>query len=309
MEKAALYLIIPVMIGLILIAGLVLLVLAMTWRPQPGKGLFIGFIFTLFLLLPLSQLGMIGLIFYLENGRNYRLNEGIIYVAIVFFCLNVILAIGLLIAYAIVRQDGDGIALSANSEKYLQRARSVWNTRLSPTESIQILRRREWALLIELVPPLTVVLLLFAIVSRFGDPTLSMGRQGQWFRLVGQFSMVAMVVVGIATPLYLLFKDSFHGVSLGKRITGCRVVDFRTGEPIGADKSILRNLLFLIPFLALVELLVASFRSDRRRLGDLLANTIVVQGPPASVDGVEVVVAADPLDRPSAPPSKHPLDD
>ena len=105
---------------------------------------------------------------------------------------------------------------------------------------------------------------------------------------------------------YSLFKDCVKGRSVGKRFTGCRVVDSSTGKPTPAGQALVRNLPFLIPFFSIVELATASLRPDSRRLGDLMAGTIVVTGPPDFVDG-------DPVERPEKnspePVKKHPLDD
>ena len=82
------------------------------------------------------------------------------------------------------------------------------------------------------------------------------------------------LILGIC---YILFKDAFAGKSPGKAITGLRVVEVSTGRPIGAAKSITRNWLFLVPFMPLVELIVANIRTDKRRLGDLIAGTDVIR--------------------------------
>ena len=71
----------------------------------------------------------------------------------------------------------------------------------------------------------------------------------------------------------------------------------------------LRNVIFLLfPLGSMVELAVANFRPDRKRLGDLWAGTMVVHGPAQIVDGkrVEPTVAEA---KEAAAPKKHPLDD
>ena len=75
--------------------------------------------------------------------------------------------------------------------------------------------------------------------------------------------------------VYIVFKDSFNGKSIGKATTGLRVTDAENGKPIKAGKSFKRNFLFLIPIFPLVELIVANCRKDKRRLGDLIAGTVV----------------------------------
>ncbi len=76
--------------------------------------------------------------------------------------------------------------------------------------------------------------------------------------------------------IYLLFKDGIEGQSICKRMFRLMVIDQTTGKPCGPFKSFLRNLDMLLPFAPLVELLILQFSEDGRRLGDKLANTIVV---------------------------------
>ena len=82
--------------------------------------------------------------------------------------------------------------------------------------------------------------------------------------------------------LYVAYKDSFGGRSIGKRITGLQVVDARTGKPVNGTVSFARNWVLSVPMMPLVELIVASIRPDKRRLGDLMANTLVVQNNAAA---------------------------
>lgn len=88
--------------------------------------------------------------------------------------------------------------------------------------------------------------------------------------------------------LYVLVRDCLGGISPGKLLLGIRVVDFKTGEAIGPAKSFLRNWIYLLPFAGLVELAVASTRPDKRRLGDLVAGTVVVLNQPATMGGNDV---------------------
>lgn len=81
----------------------------------------------------------------------------------------------------------------------------------------------------------------------------------------------------LAAIMYILFKDSFGGRSIAKALTGLRVIDAATGKPIGPGKSISRNLLLIVPLFPIVELIVSNVRQDKRRLGDLMANTVVIR--------------------------------
>lgn len=79
--------------------------------------------------------------------------------------------------------------------------------------------------------------------------------------------------------IYFLLKDSLYfnkGQSFGKKIMKIKVVYTSTNESLinYPQKSIIRNLILLIPFLNLVEIYFFLFRPQR--LGDLWSETSVV---------------------------------
>jgi len=68
-------------------------------------------------------------------------------------------------------------------------------------------------------------------------------------------------------------KDIFHGQSLGKMLTGVRVIDRVTGEPTGWSQSIKRTLPTLIP---IVPLVMAVQLGKGPRWGDKWARSKVI---------------------------------
>src|SRR5205814_7462878 len=67
------------------------------------------------------------------------------------------------------------------------------------------------------------------------------------------------------------------GFSLGKLMTGVRVVHRDTGQRCGVARALLRTLLLVIPdLLGAVGVIVAATTDDHRRVGDMAANTLVV---------------------------------
>lgn len=175
-----------------------------------------------------------------------------------------------------------------------------WNVPPNPKLNVKILRQREWGFLIDFMP-FFMAMFMTALIQSTRPKLLN--------SLPDSFEILIAVIFWLAFVLqvpYTLFKGCVGGRSLGKRFTGCRVVDFKTGKPAFFWQTILRNLPFLIPLFSIVELATASIRSDSRRLGDLLAGTIVVTGPPDFFNG-------QPVEKPdhaiSKPAEKHPLDD
>jgi len=87
---------------------------------------------------------------------------------------------------------------------------------------------------------------------------------------------VTAIVAYVGWLTYFLVKDSVGGGrSLAKRWRGLRVLTLER-QPCTRWQSIVRNAILIIPVVVWVELIVMLCRADGRRLGDLMANTVVV---------------------------------
>jgi len=86
----------------------------------------------------------------------------------------------------------------------------------------------------------------------------------------------------LAGALYVLFRDSIAGRSLGKFCFGLVVLDLHSRRPCGRMGSLTRNVLFMLPGANVAALFceAASVVRDPQgqRLGDRLAQTQVVEG-------------------------------
>jgi uncharacterized RDD family membrane protein YckC len=81
--------------------------------------------------------------------------------------------------------------------------------------------------------------------------------------------------------LYILFRDGFFGgQSIGKKILGLRVAHL-DGRKIGFVDSSFRNITFifyfLVPVTVVIEGFFALFHPQKQRLGDRIANTVVIR--------------------------------
>lgn len=86
--------------------------------------------------------------------------------------------------------------------------------------------------------------------------------------IVGLFGILAAL-------FYILCADGLAGgQSYGKRIMGICVIDATSGRSCTFIKSLLRNI--SLAFLGLIDW-IFIFSEKRQRLGDMLANTIVVR--------------------------------
>jgi len=93
---------------------------------------------------------------------------------------------------------------------------------------------------------------------------------GAWIFLILSF--------GVDWFYHVIFELAFHGQSLGKRLTGIRVIK-SSGAPIDPASSFLRNLLrFADTFMFFFPIALISMTTSRgfRRLGDWAGGTLVV---------------------------------
>ena len=56
-----------------------------------------------------------------------------------------------------------------------------------------------------------------------------------------------------------------------------KVVDYKSGRPCTRVQSVMRNIIFFIPFMPIVEFILVITDDEHRRAGDKWANTIVVK--------------------------------
>lgn len=95
-------------------------------------------------------------------------------------------------------------------------------------------------------------------------------------------ALTILAMFGIWYGYFTFFEALRDGQTPGKRMMGIRVV-METGHPVGAGAAVIRNLLrtadFLPPPYMLGAILVA-LHPRARRLGDLVAGTVVVRDHP-----------------------------
>ena len=99
-------------------------------------------------------------------------------------------------------------------------------------------------------------------------------------------ALLLLLWFAILWGYFTLFEGLGGGRTPGKRRVGIRVV-MDTGHPVTLPAALVRNLIRIVdvqPFPThAVALLSASLRHDHRRLGDIVAGTIVVRDRPADL--------------------------
>jgi len=108
------------------------------------------------------------------------------------------------------------------------------------------------------------------------------GPPGPWSTLLAVLVVLAAFLVFWC--YFLLFEALNHGRTPGKRLMGIRVV-MDTGHPITFAAAAVRNLIRIVdslPF-GLVGLAFVLFHPQNRRLGDIVAGTVVARDRPEDV--------------------------
>src|SRR5438128_8986663 len=130
---------------------------------------------------------------------------------------------------------------------------------------------------------------------------LATGREtpGPWSTLVAVLALLALFL--LFWGYFLLFEALNHGRTPGKRLMGIRVV-MDTGHPITFAAAAVRNLIRVVdalPF-GLVGLAFVLFHPQNKRLGDIVAGTVVARDRPEDLQLAGVPTnrqpATDPLE-------------
>jgi len=114
-------------------------------------------------------------------------------------------------------------------------------------------------------------------------------------RLVAEIVDEIIIIVGflfLIFPglIYVVIQDAlFDGRSIGKKLMGLKVINVKTGANCSYKESAIRNLYLAIPILGWLDYIIVLFAEDHRRVGDKLANTVVI-GEAESKTSVKAIV-------------------
>ncbi|MCJ7842004.1 RDD family protein [Lederbergia sp. NSJ-179] len=118
-----------------------------------------------------------------------------------------------------------------------------------------------------------LVLMIVGVLLYFAFPDSSFFWQAQGYII----ALLLIVFLFINYGYFVILEFFWGGKTIGKKIMGIRVIQ-ENGHSITFLSSLIRNLLLIIDSLPyyLVGLLMVFFHPKKKRLGDLLAGTIVV---------------------------------
>ncbi len=143
--------------------------------------------------------------------------------------------------------------------------------------SISELGTRIAAYVLDLLIQTAIILLVFFLM--LGGTIFSMSQDDDAIGNTSRAFFLLMIFI-IRWVYFVLFEVIMEGQSPGKRAMRIRVIR-SNGEALDFETIVLRNLLRVVdslpfPFIPLVGAFVAMIDSKSRRLGDIVADTIVV---------------------------------
>lgn len=101
------------------------------------------------------------------------------------------------------------------------------------------------------------------------------GAAAVWSAVFGPFTLILWLLwLG-----YFTYFESRTGQTFGKRVLGIKVVAIATGRPPDLGHALLRSVLRILdwlPALYLIGFIAAASTTQRQRIGDILAETVVV---------------------------------
>ncbi len=141
--------------------------------------------------------------------------------------------------------------------------------------------------LIGLIPMIIGFIVLFTAVSRsssvdeYGNTTLSGGNGA--LAAVGGILIAVGVLVAIGIQVWnRVFRMGRRGQSVGKSVIGLRLIDDKTGQPIGAGMCFLREVVHgLVNQIFYLSYLWMLWDIDKQTVGDKAVHSTVVVVPKA----------------------------
>ena len=121
-------------------------------------------------------------------------------------------------------------------------------------------------------------IIIYAAVLLFAIPVGLFGIFG--FGFVFGLLWGAVVFLGwLVGLIYFSFFEGTSGQTLGKQLVGIKVVDEVTERPPPIEQTLLRNILRIIDELLfyLVGFILIETQPNKKRLGDIVAKTVVVK--------------------------------
>jgi len=103
-------------------------------------------------------------------------------------------------------------------------------------------------------------------------------------------SLLGMDMSWLIIIVYILCRDGYKGISIGKSLANLQVVDERQ-QPINIGQSLIRNIPMAIPLFPLVEYFVSLHDPLGKRIGDKAAKTQVTDLRPGEKETLYLILS------------------
>lgn len=137
-----------------------------------------------------------------------------------------------------------------------------------------------------------VFVLVFVAILGLGGAMSALRGHGRWL-----LAFVVVIIYGIVWGYFSLFEGLRQGQTPGKRWLGIRVIR-DTGHGVTFAEAAARSLLLPIDMIGMIGIILIALHPKARRLGDLVAGTVVVRDRP--VLGQVAAVSTHPAATPGA---------
>jgi uncharacterized RDD family membrane protein YckC len=122
---------------------------------------------------------------------------------------------------------------------------------------------------------ITALLVILIMSAAAGNPFSFYEEESATYYMIAFYYLVTFF---LQWGYFILFEAIMNGQTPGKRMMGIRVIK-ENGEPVDFSTIVLRNLIRVVDFFPFYNMLggvVTLIDTKSRRLGDIVANTVVV---------------------------------
>ncbi len=144
---------------------------------------------------------------------------------------------------------------------------------------VNVLGQRAAATIVDVILLMAVAMVVFVVQTIIGYVLAAIGIEGVLLAAWTVFILLTNLAIVVFPVAYYVYFESRKGQTVGKMVSGIKVIREDTGEAPDMKAALIRTLLRIVDglFAYLVGFLIASNSEKRQRLGDMAAHTLVVR--------------------------------
>lgn len=137
-----------------------------------------------------------------------------------------------------------------------------------------------------------IVTVFLGLAVAFIDSQTRLGSM-RYTIIYGFVALGILAVFVLQFAYFIVYEKLWQGQTPGKRLTGIRVVE-STGQPVNWTSVIIRNLLRMVDAgFMVVGVVFIIFDKNERRIGDMLAGTLVIRERPPALLSRNLVIESE----------------